>query len=454
MTDQHRVSPPPPPPPPRLTVEEAVGRGAGIRTIGLVPSFDGLRAVAVLLILAWHIEADYAPVAQQRWLKGGYAGVDIFFVLSGFLITSILIRQREQSEPVGLGSFYIRRALRLLPALFAFVIVQAIWASAIGVPASKEFPSILSVIFYYSNLVHTAALSAPGMGHVWSLQVEEQFYVLWPVFLVVCLALTRRRAVTAVLTGGLILGIVAYRWYTMDTSTNIFIATRVYELAQFRADTLLVGALAAQLWANGWLPKRGLSVAAWFAGAFTVWWLAEVGLNQHWIFLWGYTLLAVMVAVVVLALVQTNWPVRRVLSIKPLRIIGMVSYGIYLWHYLVFAMVGNAWPHWSAWWQAIVALTLTAGVTTASWFLVERPFLRLKDRLGTSPRAEPIESTASNSASASASASASTVVASSRSRPAAHRPEVATRLAATRPPQGDEVDPLVAALFEDPPDPG
>ena len=275
--------------------------------------------------------------------KGGFRGVDIFFVLSGFLVTAILLRERERSGRVGLAFLPVGRC-GCCPHCLAFVVVQTIWATAIGVPASKEFPSILSVIFYYSAWCTSPRLSAPGLGHVWSLQVEEQFYVLWPLFLVVCLALTRRRAVAAALTGVLILGIVAYRWYTMDTSTNIFIASRVYELAQYRASALLVGALAAQLWANGWLPKRGLAVAAWLAGAFTVWWLAEVGLNQRWIFLWGYTLLAVMVAVVVLALVQTNWPVKRVLSIKPLRIMGMVSYGIYLWHYLVFAMVQNRGP--------------------------------------------------------------------------------------------------------------
>jgi peptidoglycan/LPS O-acetylase OafA/YrhL len=430
-----------------LVVEESMGRGTAVRTIGLVPSFDGLRAVAVLVILAWHIAADFVPSAQVRWFKGGYAGVDIFFVLSGFLITSILIRQRERTERAGLGSFYARRALRLLPALFAFVIVQAIWATVIGVPEAREVPSIFSVLFYYSNQFHSSLQLAPGLGHVWSLQVEEQFYVLWPLLLVVCLARFRRREVAAAMTGVLIVAVAVYRWHTMVSSSNPAIILSLYGLAQYRADSLLVGALAAQLWANGWLPRRGLSVAAWFAGAFVVWWLATVGLGNRWIYGWGFTGLAVMVAIVVLALVQTNWPVKRVLSVKPLRIIGMVSYGIYLWHYLVFSMVGYAWPHWNAWWQSIVGLTLTAVATCISWFLIERPFLRIKDRIGSGAAVVPAEPPVRVPAPVPA------LGASMRPGSDAVPPVVVTRSAADRPVPVDQVDPLVAALFADPPEP-
>ncbi len=364
--------------PDSLAIEEATGRGSAAQTIGIVPSFDGVRAIAVLVIVAYH-----APLVQAKVMPGGFLGVDIFFVLSGFLITSILVRERARTNRIGVGSFYARRALRLLPALVAFLAVHAIWATVTGIPAHREVPAVLSALFYATNWLHASQPGVPGMGHIWSLQVEEQFYLVWPLLLVVLLSLVRRRELAALATGLLAIGFAVLRAYYFGVvwHGSAYATYVLYVWPQFRADTLLIGAFAAQLWLGGWLPKRVLAVIAWPAAAMVVWWVARVAATDHWVFYWGFPVFATAVAIVLCALVTTEWPVKRLLSIRPLCVIGIVSYGIYLWHYLMLTIVEQAWPRWGEWPQTVVGLGLTAVAVTASWFLVERPFLRLKDRI-------------------------------------------------------------------------
>ena len=130
------------------------------------------------------------PWLFHRVTKGGGFGVDAFFVLSGFLITAILLRDQAKGGPVRFGAFYRRRALRLLPALFVFVGLYLYYAWITGLPGAHEPSSVLSIIFYYSNTYQHRVPMSPGLGHMWSLAVEEQFYLLWPLCLALFLGLT------------------------------------------------------------------------------------------------------------------------------------------------------------------------------------------------------------------------------------------------------------------------
>jgi peptidoglycan/LPS O-acetylase OafA/YrhL len=365
---------------------ETTGRELAVRTIGFVPAFDGLRGVAVLLIVVIHVTGSFIPDMRAHFLPGGFLGVDIFFVLSGFLITSILLREFERTARIRLGRFYLGRVLRLLPALAVFLVVQAWWATSIGVPGNREWPAVFQGLTYLSNW-RVPFLEVPGgilglppaLGQLWSLAVEEQFYLVWPLIILGCLVVFRRRVVTLWITAGLIVLIALHR--AVDFGPGSIWLT-LYARTDYRADTLLIGALAAQLWVGGWLPsKRVLRVAAWIGVGVVGIGVAFAQDTGSALYLGGYTVVGVAVAAVLLAIVDTDWSGSRLLSVRPLCVIGMVSYGFYIWHPLAFAIIGYYGTAWSTWAKVGMGLALASAMTTLSWYLVERPFLLLKDRL-------------------------------------------------------------------------
>ncbi len=144
----------------------------GVRVLGKIDALDGFRGVAVLLIVAHHLPVA-VPWLFHRVTKGGGFGVDAFFVLSGFLITAILLRDQAKSGRVRFGAFYRRRALRLLPALLVFVVVFLCYAWVTNLPGAHEPSSVLSILFYYSNTRLRHLPLSPGLGNMWSLAVEE-----------------------------------------------------------------------------------------------------------------------------------------------------------------------------------------------------------------------------------------------------------------------------------------
>jgi peptidoglycan/LPS O-acetylase OafA/YrhL len=348
----------------------------GARVLGKIDALDGFRGVAVLLIVVHHLPVA-VPWLFHRVTKGGGFGVDAFFVLSGFLITAILLRDQAKGGRVRFGAFYRRRALRLLPALLAFVVVFSYYAWVTSLPGAHEPSSVLSILFYYSNTWLRHLPLSPGLGNMWSLAVEEQFYLVWPVCLALFFGLRRRLTPTVVVLVGAI-AIVAIRRAVMWNHGTSWIV--LYTRLGTRADALLVGCLLAQLWVRGKLPKRGVQLAGWLALGYFLY-IVRVGADGDFLYRGGYTLIAVAVGVILLAVLQTDWLVNRVLRARPLRAVGRVSYGLYIWHLAVFNGVlryGRSWPPVV---QTFVALSLAAVVTYGSWVLVERPFLRWKDRL-------------------------------------------------------------------------
>jgi peptidoglycan/LPS O-acetylase OafA/YrhL len=359
-------------------------RSATARRLRSVPALDGLRGVAVLLVVISHlpfiVPTGIGGHLIDGYVDGGFLGVDMFFVLSGFLITALLLGEESRHGSIRLGSFYGRRALRLLPALYVLLVVHLIYAKVVGLPLDNELMTIRWALVYATNwqVVFHFFTVAQGLGHLWSLAIEEQFYLVWPLLLILFLSL-RRGAGTVTTFLVALIGLVALRRFLMiaDGTSTLLIFTRT----DTRVDSLLVGCLLASLWVRRRTPTRNLAPAAWVAAAAIAACVAFSRYDHHFLYQGGFTVFAVAAATLILAAIDGDWAGNRLLCTAPLRLLGRVSYGLYLWHLPIFYAVAREWPDWPPVARVVVALALTALFTAASWHFVERPALRLKRRL-------------------------------------------------------------------------
>jgi peptidoglycan/LPS O-acetylase OafA/YrhL len=382
--DAETVTPSPAPPPWRADVSDG-----GPRLLTSVPALDGMRGAAVLIVVYFH--AAFLVPSLRRYAESGGLGVDAFFVLSGFLITALLLREQATRGSVHLGAFYQRRALRLLPALVVLLAVHALYAQVANLSMAAERESVTSVLFYYSNTGLHRLPTTEGLGALWSLAVEEQFYVLWPVIFLVLLSLRRPSSTVLSITIALIVAVCVYRTMLFHQGTPVLY---LYTRTTTRADALLIGALLAQLWVRGMVPKRGLTLLAWPALAFYLFTVVH-GVGPTFLYNGGYTLIALAVALVILAVLETSWSVNHVLRFGPLRAVGRVSYGLYIWHLFIITAVARYGKDWAPWTRLSVAISLSALACTASFVFVEQPFLRWKVRLDSRDRL-PVRHTAEN----------------------------------------------------------
>jgi peptidoglycan/LPS O-acetylase OafA/YrhL len=347
-----------------------------------VAALDGVRALAVSSVVAFHLGMTWAP--------GGYLGVDVFFVLSGFLITALLLSERDTNGRISLGRFYARRALRLLPALLA--VLGALWlfttVTVVGDSAHRVRGDGLAALFYFANW-RAAFGHAPFlgfMGHAWSLSIEEQFYAVWPLLVVGALALRGgRRSLVLVLAvaGTVVPPLLRLAWWDGSAATM----TRLYYGLDTRADALFAGAVLAVIVASGRLPVGRLARSVYAALALGA--LAVLGLlvatmprSDASLYRGAMSLVAVSaVALIAHLLASPRGPLGRVLSFPPLAALGRISYGVYLWHWPVIVAT-NPWGRTGGALVAKAAIAL--GLSIVSWWVVERPFLRLKDRFRSS----------------------------------------------------------------------
>ncbi len=340
------------------------------------PALDGLRAVAVLSVMAFHFGASWAP--------GGFLGVDMFFVLSGYLITSLLVVEWDRTSTVQFAAFWARRARRLLPALFLVLIAISIWA-ALTVHSDQlgtiRWDSIWT-LFYGANWRFISSGQSyfdlfrdpSPLRHTWSLAIEEQFYLVWPIVAFLCLwaARGRRWLLAATCTVGIAISTVLMaRWYQSGDPSRSYYGTDT------RAGQLLLGALLA-LVLLAWSPRgrgarRGLQAAGLLAAAFCVWAFVSVEDRESWLYHGGFLLFAAATALVVAAVVQSSSPLHAVLSRRPVRWVGAISYGLYLWHWPVVVAVNEARTGLSGWTLAAVRLGLTFGAATVSYYSIELP---------------------------------------------------------------------------------
>lgn len=347
-------------------------------SLGYRPELDGVRGISILLVLGLHC----TPVL----LPGGYFGVDIFFVLSGFLITSLLLEEWSRQGSISLKDFYVRRVLRLGPALVTYLLLLGAYAFVFlkKENAREIYIGIGLTLSYVSNWVIALKPDFPPgiLAITWSLAVEEQFYLGWPLLLSLLLAFrSRRRLILLVLALGIVSVAVnrALLWETGATVRRLYYATDTH------ADGLLLGCLVACLAYRDLLPKSRWFAAfmKWVALASVLFVAALVLSTKHdnpLLYVGGFSLAALAIAVALLTLVL--WPAGPatwILRCKPLGWIGRISYGLYLWHWPVRGFVfGKSVQPSSK--QIIVAIGLSFAIASLSFYLIERPFLSWKKR--------------------------------------------------------------------------
>jgi peptidoglycan/LPS O-acetylase OafA/YrhL len=319
-------------------------------------ALDGLRGVAILLVMGEHFQLP-------GFTNGGQVGVTLFFVLSGFLITSLLLRDRRDYGGIRFGHFYRRRALRLLPALLAML---AVIVPLMAVTGHDWVAATLPALLYYSNWAQAASGQIPVIGHTWTLSIEEQFYIVWPVVLM--LVPTRLRGITwpvLILASGAVASVVVRALLWHPDAAGYF---RTIYGSDTRADALLLGcALAFLTTRSTVMPPRWLIYAAIAIGVTTIvtpslGFLAVVGLAA-----------AALAAVVLVAAATTD--MRSLLNVEPLVWVGTASYSLYLWHVPILSLIRESFLGYSSvGWILALALTLIAAGLSRRY--VELPFLR------------------------------------------------------------------------------
>lgn len=309
-----------------------------------MPGLDGLRALAVLAVIAYHLHTEWAP--------GGLLGVTMFFVLSGYLITDILLAQWDRTGKFDMKDFWIRRAKRLLPAMLAVVLVTILWSLIVD---RTRLPAMIgdvpAALLYYSNwwsIFHEVSYfqsfgPLSPLGHLWSLAVEEQFYIFWPILLGIGLILAQKnRGKLALVLAGLALASALAMAIMYRPGED---PSRVYYGTDTRLFSLLIGAALAVVW-----PSRKLKTNISKSATKTLDITATICLiviavlifksNDYGTFLYrgGMVLLSLATTILVAALAHPACRLGRVLGTKPLRWIGARSYGLYLWHYPVIVL--------------------------------------------------------------------------------------------------------------------
>jgi peptidoglycan/LPS O-acetylase OafA/YrhL len=338
-----------------------------VTRLGYRPALDGIRGLAIAAVVSQH--AFGIPTA-------GYLGVDLFFVLSGFLITTLLLEEHAEHGAISLRAFYRRRALRLLPALLVAIgvllLVELVLAATGRGHLRREAMGALFGVTYLTDLAQLRASTINVTGtlfHLWSLAVEEQFYVLWPVALVL-LRVHRRRA-------QVVLGIALT--LTIFQQLRLVAAGAPYQRLAFAPDTrgssIVIGCLAAFLWTR----RRPFAPGAGLGACATI--LLALMLFPNFVrleFAGPLVVFAVAAAIVVMRALEPGSDEARLLGFRPLVALGQISYGLYLWHPLVLHALGAPPRGFSL--RGVAGVAGAIAVAAVSRRFVELPFLRRKRR--------------------------------------------------------------------------
>jgi peptidoglycan/LPS O-acetylase OafA/YrhL len=366
--------------------------------LAYLPALDGVRACAVLAVMMFHGGIPH--------MDGGFMGVDAFFVLSGFLITSLLIGEWRQTLTIKLGAFWARRARRLLPALLLMMLFVAFFASVIvpkGTYGALRLDALATLLYVSnwhfilvnSNYFNETAASSPLL-HTWSLAVEEQFYVIWPLVVLGILHFTRNLRVLFTLCCAAAIGSAVWMSVVYDGGAN---TNRAYLGTDTRSQCLFIGcALAVGLvlltqrrheqgrpvQGELWRPEGAAGVTACgvlgvvgAAGVVCLWVLTTS--TSSFPYSGGFFLIGLSVAAVILSAVAAPKSiVPRALSLPPVRYVGRISYGLYIWHWPIFIWLDHARTGLYGYELFALRVLVTFAVAVVSFHLVERPI-----RMGT-----------------------------------------------------------------------
>jgi peptidoglycan/LPS O-acetylase OafA/YrhL len=334
--------------------------------LGYVPALDGLRAAAIALVVCHH---------YFGWPFGGGVGVDLFFVLSGFLITSLLLEERTATGAIRLRRFYWRRARRLVPAL---VVVLAGYLLLAAVKGRDELGTVAKAGFYTANLVQAYSsgqrppLDPTGIGHLWSLAQEEQFYLVWPWVL---LLLARSRRIVFWL-GLLLTGLLLYRYALLWRGVSL---RRIYYSPDLHSEGLVAGALLAAFRARR--PRFAVGEAIAQASV-PVALICALGLGTgDVIWAWGLPVFE-LAAVGMVAAALSATAFASFFAARPLVWLGQRSYSLYLWHMPILWTVGHR--------DRLLGLALSFLAASLSYRYVEQPFRRRSAVAARTPLPDPL----------------------------------------------------------------
>jgi peptidoglycan/LPS O-acetylase OafA/YrhL len=358
---------------------EPVGRGERY-----MPGLDGLRAIAVLGVIAYHLGFG--------WAEGGLLGVGVFFTLSGYLITDILLTQVNRGG-IELRSFWLARARRLLPALFVMLIVVTAWVTVIGPHQPGDFrTAALSAAGYVNNwwlifhdVSYFARFAPPApLNHLWSLSVEEQFYIVWPFLLMLGIRFipevkystgVRFRLAGATLIGAAMSGVLMAILYSPSLDPS-----RVYYGTDTRALELLAGAALAMVWPSRRLRSGIRAQARWMIDAAGALGLVVIGVMfwrvsefSPFLYRGGFALLALASVLTVASLAHPASRLGPIVGCAPMRWIGERSYGIYLWHLPIIVLTTPEGAHGASVVRAILQVVAIVAIAELSWRYIENP---------------------------------------------------------------------------------
>ena len=337
------------------------------------PGLDGLRGVAVLAVLLYH----------SGLIRGGFLGVDIFFTLSGFLITRLLLHERAATGTIRFRHFFLRRALRLMPALFAFLVVWTCFLLA-TIPSTYwgiVGRYVVAVLLYVANWAGIYGLPMGIFGHAWSLAIEEQFYFLWPAVVALLISKVRHPRLIAGFLAFAALTSLAWR---LSLALGGASERRIYWGIDAHADGLLFGAAAGFL-AIPPHPSRGVGFPRSVAGLIAATGLGGLLLTAAYnpSYVYGASgLTAIATVTVILEIVSGSSMLARLLGVQWLVWVGRISYGLYLWHFPIFSqfdvlkLPGEVAPPL----QVFLAWGATFGIAFASYVFIERPALTYRER--------------------------------------------------------------------------
>ncbi|WP_422657879.1 acyltransferase family protein [Paenibacillus sp. EC2-1] len=344
-----------------------------------MPGLDGLRALALIGVMCYHWGFDFAP--------GGFLGVSIFFVLSGYLITDILASQWRNYGRLDLKDFWYRRFRRLLPAMFTMLIIVVTWVtlfdhtrlSSLRTDVAAAVTYISNWQFIFQDVSYFESFGPPSpLGHMWSLAVEEQFYLLWPLIMLIGLYVFPRR-------GQMLYFIVALAGISAITMALIYEPgsdpSRVYFGTDTRAFSLLIGAALAIVWPSFKRPSTTSSMvrigldtigtAALFLVIYMMW---STDRYEESLYQGGMVILSLASAVVVAILAHPASILGKIMGTRPLRWIGVRSYGIYLWHYPVLILTSpNGSPIENSLLHTSLQIAVSILLAALSWKYIENP---------------------------------------------------------------------------------
>ena len=352
-----------------------------------VVGLDGVRGVAVLLVFISHFHWILSPDPFltkvtpwhfiNRTFEAGFMGVDIFFVLSGFLITSLLMKDRSTNQKNLFKRFYRRRALRLLPALYALLIADFFVSRWENFPGDIQWRTTWHAILFLNNwnIVNNFGEAQNDLGHLWSLGIEEQFYLIWPltIWLLAKLKIPSKMMIPLILFASLV--VMVHRTSLWNDGTSWII---LYIRTDTRLDSLLIGAMFAYVYRHFQVPSKILNSVATlsFLGLVYIKYVLD---KSPFIFEMGWTIIALLAGFIILSVAEGAFFIQKVFTWRPLTMIGKVSYGLYLWHMPIFVLFGRHVTSGSRPLRLLIAIILACVVTSLSWFFIEKPFLNLKD---------------------------------------------------------------------------